>query len=76
MPVNKGLRMGCLLLEIQVGLPYKYKFRPYPTDNIMRLNYKAQIVSVKTAVKILLLLLLQWCGNMLPHHCIVYNDVF
>ena len=19
---------------------------------------------------------MQWCGSMLPHHCIVYNDVF
>jgi hypothetical protein len=55
-PVNKGLSMGCLLLEIQVGLVYKNKFRLYPTDNIMHLYYIAQPVSVKTAAKILLLL--------------------
>jgi len=58
-PVNKGLSKGCLLLEIQVGLLYKYKFMPYPTDNIMHLYYKADTVSVKTAVKILLLLFLR-----------------
>jgi hypothetical protein len=60
-PVNKGLSMGCLLLEIQVGLLYKYKIQiqAIPTDNIMHLYYKTHNVSAKTAVKILLLLLLR-----------------